>query len=134
MSKSVEPNKSIVRRFFRAIESGDLSVLDEIVSETYDFHLPGQSPGRESLKRYLAGLRAALPDLQLPIKDMVAEDDKVAVFNSVRGTHKGDFGPMKATGKRLDFMVFHLYRLENERLAEHWEVVDFATLQAQIRD
>src|SRR5258706_859709 len=134
MSKSVEPNKSIVRRFFRAIESGDLSVLDEIVSEAYDFHLPGQSPGRESLKRYLAGLRAALPDLQLPIKDMVAEDDKVAVFNSVRGTHKGDFGPMKASGKRVDFMVFHLYRLENERLAEHWEVVDFATLQAQIRD
>ena len=134
MSKDTESNKAIVRRFFNAIESGDLSVLDEIVTETYDFHVPGQGPGRKSLKRYLAGLRAALPDLQLPIKDMVAEDDKVGVLNSVRGTHKGDFGPMKATGKRVDFMVFHLYRLEDGRLAEHWEVADFATLHAQIRD
>jgi predicted ester cyclase len=134
MSNKTELNKSIVRRFFNAIESGDLSVLDEIVTDTYDFHVPGQGPGRESLKRYLAGLRAALPDLQLPIRDMVAENDKVAVFNSVRGTHKGDFGPMKATGKRVDFTVFHLYRLEVGRLAEHWEVTDFATLQAQIRD
>jgi predicted ester cyclase len=133
MSKDTEPNKSTVRRFFNAIESGDLSVLDEIVTETYDFHVPGQGPGRESLKRYLTGLRVALPDLQLPIKTMVAEDDKVVVLNSVRGTHKGDFGPMKATGKRVDFTVFHLYRLENGRLAEHWEVADFATLQAQIR-
>ena len=63
MSKDTESNKSIVRRFFNAIESGDLSVLDEIVTETYDFHVPGQEPGRKSLKRYLTGLRAALPDV-----------------------------------------------------------------------
>ena len=133
MSKDTEVNKSIVRRFFNAIESGDMSLLDEIVTDTYDFHVPGQGPGRESLKRYLTGLRAALPDLQLPIKDMVADDGKVVVFNSVRGTHKGDFGPMKATGKPVDITVFHLFRLEDGRLAEHWEVADFATLQAQIR-
>ena len=132
MSTQLEDNKALVRRFFSAIEHGELVVLDQIVSQDYDDHLAGQSPGREALKRYFTGLRAAFPDLTLPITTMVAEGDYVSVLNSVQGTHRGEFLGRQPTGKRVDAMAFQLYRVANGQLAEHWEVADFPTLMRQL--
>ncbi|WP_199255661.1 ester cyclase [Mycolicibacterium mengxianglii] len=129
---ALESNKDLVRRFFAAIEAGDFDVFDEIVAEQYQDHLPGQSPGRETLKRYFSGLRAGLPDLTLPIFQLVAEDDRVAVLNSVRGTHRGEFLGIAPTGNTVDAQAFQLYRIEAGQLAEHWEVADFATLMRQL--
>jgi len=105
----------------------------KIVAHDYNDHLDGQSPGRENLKQYFIGLRSAFPDLTLPITAIVAEGDHVAVLNAVRGTHKGDFGALEATGNRIDAMAFQLYRIEDGMLAEHWEVADFATIMRQLQ-
>jgi steroid delta-isomerase-like uncharacterized protein len=133
MSSGIEENKALVRRFFAAIESGDFDIFDQIVSQDYNDHLAGQSPGRENLKLYFTKLRSALPDLKLPMTAIVAEGDHVAVLNAVQGTHKGDFGEIKATGNRVDAMAFQLYRIANGQLAEHWEVADFATIMRQLQ-
>ena len=37
----------------------DLTVFDQIVSEDYNDHLAGQSPGHENLKKYFIGLSTA---------------------------------------------------------------------------
>src|SRR5260370_201839 len=94
---------------------------------------PGQTPGREILKKYFAALRSAFPDLTLPISAIVAEGDRVAVLNSIRGTHKGEFIGLKPSGRSIDAMAFQLYRIENGQLAEHWEVADFALLMRQLQ-
>src|SRR5260370_23212156 len=91
MPSTIEENKALIRRFFTAIESGDLRAFDEIVAEDYDDHLAGQSPGRETLNQYFTALRSAFPDLQLPISPIVAERGRVAVMNAVRGTCKDEF-------------------------------------------
>jgi predicted ester cyclase len=133
MSSAIEENKALVRRFFTVIESGDLRMFDEIVAEDYDDHLAGQSPGGRPSSDTSRGLRSAFPDLQLPISAIVAEGDRVAVLNAIRGTHKGEFVGLKATGRRIDAMAFQLYRIQNGQLAEHWEVADFATLMQQLQ-
>ena len=122
-----------MRRFFAAVEHGDFGVFDEIVAENYDDHLPGQSPGRETLKRYFQGLRTAFPDVRLPISQMIGEGDRVAVLNSVQGTHRGEFLGIAPTGRSVDAPAFQLYRVEGGQLAEHWEVADFATLLRQLQ-
>ena len=48
------------------------------------------------------------------------------------GTHLHDFGGMKPTGNKVDFRAFQIYRIEGGKLAEHWEVADFATFQSQL--
>lgn len=131
---NLEAKKALVRRFFAAIEGRDFSVFDEIVDEDYDDHLAGQGRGRETLKRYFAGLHAAFSDLKLPISAILAEGDQVAVLNAVRGTHQGDFAGLPATNREIDAMAFQLYRIEDGRLAEHWEVADFATLMRQLQE
>ncbi|MNE27917.1 SnoaL-like polyketide cyclase [compost metagenome] len=95
--------------------------------------MPGQEPGREVLKQYFAGLHTAFGELKFPLWFMLAEGDKVAVYNSVQGIHKADYGPFKAKNNLVDVNAFQLYRIENGQLAEHWEVADFATLVQQIQ-
>jgi steroid delta-isomerase-like uncharacterized protein len=129
---TVESNKALVRRFFAAIESGDFDVFDEIVATDYDDHLAGRSRGREALKQYFAGLHEAFSGLRLPIMAMVAEGDRVAVLNAVRGVQQGPFAGRPARGKRIDVQAFQLYRIERGQLVEHWEVADFATLMQQL--
>lgn len=133
MTTNIEQNKALVRRFFEAIERGDFGVFDDIVAEDYNDHLAGQQPGREILKHYFAGLRTAFPDMTLPISAMVAEGDRVAVLNNVRGTHRADFAGIQAKGNQIDAAAFQLYRIENGQLAEHWEVADFMTLFRQLQ-
>ena len=129
----IEANKDLIRKFFAAIEIGDFAVFDAIVAEDYDDHLAGQSPGRETLKTYFTGLRKAFPDVRLPIWQMIAEGDRVAVLNSVQGTHRGEFLGIAPTGRSVDAQAFQLYRVEAGQLAEHWEVADFATLIRQLQ-
>jgi len=133
MSARSDENKALVRSFFGAVERGDFAVFDQIVANDYNDHLAGQSPGRENLKLYFRGLRSSFPDLTLPIAAIVAEGDLVAVLNSIRGTHKGEFAGVRATGRSVDAMAFQLYRIANNQLAEHWEVADFATIMRQLQ-
>jgi predicted SnoaL-like aldol condensation-catalyzing enzyme len=133
MTTAIEKNKELIHRFFSAIENRNLADFDTIVAENYDDHLPGQSPGREVLKKYFAGLHSAFADLKLPIIAILAEGDRVAVYNSVQGVHQGDYGSFKAKGNKIDAKAFQLYRIENGQLAEHWEVADFTTLVQQIQ-
>jgi len=50
---SVEENKAVVRRFYEAIDAGDLDAMDQLVAEDYVDHSPPPFPvpsGREGLK------------------------------------------------------------------------------------
>jgi hypothetical protein len=42
---------------------------------------------------------------------MVAEGDKVAVFNSIQGIHLGKFKTFEAKGNVIDSSAFQLYRI-----------------------
>ena len=132
-TSSTEDNKSLVIQFFSAIENNKLEMFDQLVAQDYNDHLQGQTPGREVLKKYFAGLHTAFADLQLPIWAMVAEGDKVAVHNSIKGIHRADYGGLKAKGNLVNAQAFQLYRVERGQLAEHWEVPDLATLLQQIQ-
>jgi predicted SnoaL-like aldol condensation-catalyzing enzyme len=133
MITTAEENKVLVKRFFQAIEDNRLDLFDTLVAQDYNDHLPGQGKGRELLKKYFAGLHGAFKNLKLPIAAIVAEGDRVAVYNTVEGIHQGDYGSFKAKGNPINASAFQLYRIENGQLAEHWEVADFMTLISQIQ-
>ncbi|WP_342316889.1 ester cyclase [Lysobacter sp. FW306-1B-D06B] len=128
----IEANKAVVRRYFDAFNRADFSHLDEIVTGDYGDRLEGQAPGIHVIRSYLQGLKASFPDFTWTIEQIVAEGDRVAVMNRVSGTQLNDFGGLKATGNKVDFRAFQIYRIEGGKLAEHWEVADFATFQAQL--
>jgi predicted ester cyclase len=128
----IELNKNIVTRLLGVFESGELQVFDDVVADNYLHNIENLPPGRDPLKQYVRSLRTAVPDLAMPILDMVAEADRVAVRCRAVGTLQGDFGPWKANGNRFDVSVFHIYRLWEGLAVEHWESMDRMVLNEQL--
>jgi predicted ester cyclase len=69
-------NKEIVRRLVEEVYNGAVEKLDELVAESCVDH--GRWNNRDGLKRVLHALRIAYPRLEFSVRDMLAEDDKVA--------------------------------------------------------
>ena len=54
------------------------------------------------------------------IEDLVAEDDRVVVRCLFEGTHDGTFLGMPPTGRRVCTQHIHIYRIQDDMVAEHW--------------
>jgi steroid delta-isomerase-like uncharacterized protein len=131
-----EENKALVRRIVdEAWNQGKLEVVDEAFASDYREHnpRPGQELGIEGYKGGVLMMRAAFPDLVLDVHDVIAEDDRIALLYTLRGTHDGELMGIPASGQRVssDGMVFA--RFEDGKVAERWGVQDMLTLLQQIR-
>jgi steroid delta-isomerase-like uncharacterized protein len=134
-STTTTANKAIVRRYkVDILNSRALDALDDVVALDYLDHaaFPGQRPGRDGIKQRVATLFDAL-DPQWTIHDMNAERDVVVVRWSHSGTHRGEFLGIPASGKSFTMRGIDTYRVENGKLAEHWNVVDMFGFYQRIR-
>ncbi len=131
---STEENKTIVRRFEELFNEKQVDRADEFVAPDYIDHgaLPGQAPGLDGAKQKWAMYIAAIPDLRVPIEDMVAEGDKVVVRWTAEGTQRGELLGIPPTGKRLRFSGISIYRLAEGKVAEVWEQFDRLGLMQQL--
>jgi steroid delta-isomerase-like uncharacterized protein len=128
-------NKQLLRRFFEELfNRGDLRVADEIVSATYINHnpVPGETPGREGLKAYVSNLRIAFPDIRFTIEDLLADEDKVITRWSARGTHKGEFAGIPATGRSGYITAINIHRIQDGQIQEGWLNWDALGLMQQL--
>jgi steroid delta-isomerase-like uncharacterized protein len=82
--------------------------------------------GREHVSGFLNLLRTALPDLHIEVEDAFATEDRVAMRLTFSGTHLGDLLGTAPTGKVISFTGVNLYRLEDGRIAETWQLTDWA--------
>ena len=124
-----------MRRYFTAVlNGGDLAARDTLAEDNYveNNPLPGQGTGREGFKQRVGGLRAAFPDIRYTVEDMIAEGDRVALRWSMHGTHGGEILGIPATGKQVTLTGLDIYRLNDGRLAEHWDQVDVMGLLQQL--
>jgi predicted ester cyclase len=85
---SEEFNKSIVRRFWEeAWQEGNLATIDGLIDINHILHAYPEDlaygSGAEGFKRLIATNRANLPDAQLILEDLIAEDHKVVTRYTV---------------------------------------------------
>ena len=132
---STESNKALLRRFYAAMDAGDLAAMDEMVAEDYIDHsrppFPDLPPGRAGLKRAFEIFQKATPGHHV-IEDQVAEGDKVVTRLRGVGKHQGEVFGIPASGNALDVKAVAIHRIENGRIAEHWSAMDTATLLQQL--
>lgn len=72
----------------------------------------------------LAAVRAAWPDHQWAIEDLIAEGDRVVVRLTSRATHRAAYGGIAPTGRPVAFGVVMIYRIASGRIAEQWGTAD----------
>jgi steroid delta-isomerase-like uncharacterized protein len=127
-------NKSVVEEFIsRVFVNHDFSVLDRIMRDDYIQHNPDVAQGKYGFKTFFEKTFKAMPDFKYKINRMVAEGDIVMAYCVSSGTHTGgDWLNTPADGARLDFNVVDIFRIQDGKIAEHWDVADTLTLFTQL--
>ncbi|MCB0063030.1 MAG: ester cyclase [Caldilineaceae bacterium] len=128
-------NKQLLVRFFEAIyNQGDLRVADEIVAVDYRNHnpAPGEAPGREGLKAFVAYLRRAFDDFHITVEDQVAAGDKVVTRFTINGRHVGEFAGIPPSGKFARVTAIGIHRVVDGRIVESWLSWDALGMMRQL--
>jgi predicted ester cyclase len=114
-------NVALLERYVAAVNGNDAALLRQVLAEPYIQH------------GGIKGLRNIFPDLHLTVEDRIFEGNKIVARSTWTGTHRGAFLDIEPTGKQVTVNTIDIWRVEGSRLAEHWDVIDLAGLQKQLR-
>ncbi len=132
-----QDNIATMGTIIERLNSGDIDAVAQHVSDGFIRHdlsgafLAGQA-GRGEVTDFLHALYASIPDLHIDIADIFGCDEKVTVRYEFTGTHKGALLGVAPTGRRLDFNGINIYRFEEGKIAEAWQLWDWATVLQQM--
>jgi predicted ester cyclase len=77
-------------------------------------------------------LRAAFPDLHFTVEAQIAEGDMVVTRWTARGTHRGKFQSVPATGRKIRLAGTDIDRIIGGKVVECWAHVDELGLMRQL--
>jgi len=130
-----ENNKAVVVKFLEEVinqnrmDSADGLVVEDFVELD---PLPGQRQGRDGLKEVLGMMRAAFPDIHWAVEEMVAEGDTVVTRFTWKGTHRGAFLGVRATGKSVSVKGVVIDQLSNGKMSKSRILMDSLGMMQQL--
>ncbi|KTC98420.1 ester cyclase [Legionella erythra] len=108
-----EINKEVVTQFYqKAINDKDFAAAETYMGPWYIQHNPLANDGIDGFKQYLDYLKSTYPQSHSEIKRVMAEGDYVILH-----VHS-----IKEPGTRGQAIV-DIFRLENNKIVEHWDVI-----------
>ena len=127
-------NKDLVQRLLSEVDTIGSSAVDKFCAPECKMHFPSNANaiGLEDHKALVQTVRAAFPDLRHEVYESIAEGDYVATRETLRGTHKGEFMGVPATGKDVEFSAICLWRFADDKLVEYWSDTNMAGLYEQL--
>jgi steroid delta-isomerase-like uncharacterized protein len=134
-SGTAEANAALVLESIEALNAGDTERLLAVVAPDILIHYAEMSEPLQGRETWLQGfelMRRAFPDLEAHVDDLVAAEDRVAIRAGFRGTHRGEFQGIPATGRTINYVSHEFYRVENGVFAEEWICSDMASLFRQL--
>lgn len=76
---------------------------------------------------------SAFPDWHWDLRNLLVDNDLIALHFSVTGTHRGDFQGIAPTGRRVTISEFTLYRVKDGKFTDVWDLADMASVLDRIR-
>jgi len=127
-------NKEVVSRFYNDVFiRHDMSRLDDYMRDDYIQHNQDCPQGKAGFVAFFAVIFRAVPDFKYVLKKMVAEGDIVMIYSRTTGTHSGGAWLGKEPdGAALDYDVVDIFRVQDGKIAEHWDVADTFTFFRQL--
>jgi hypothetical protein len=133
---SVEQNKTLCRRLHDEIFArGELGVADEIFARDARFFGPDWAPGStgpEVIKQDATNYRTAFRIDRLTRDLEIAEGDLVCHHWTFTGTHIGDLGPIKPTGRQVTASGIDIFRVQGGRITDLWQQWDQMGMMQQL--
>jgi len=128
-------NMAVCERFYSEImNGGNVGLINELFAEEFVEHeeFPGLGNDRASVGQFVTMMRTAFPDLRFTPDFMIADGDKVAIYGTMSGTHKGEFMGEAPTGKKFETKVADFVQFANGKAVAHWGVTDGAAMMEQL--
>jgi predicted SnoaL-like aldol condensation-catalyzing enzyme len=111
-ASQMDANKKVIVQFYdAAINQKDFEAASKFIGPRYVQHNPRAADGLEGLKGFLALLREKFPDYHSEIKRVFADGDYVILH-----VHN-----VPTPGSRGNAIV-DIFKLENGKVVEHWDV------------
>jgi predicted ester cyclase len=117
----------LARAYVHAINTADDAALDTVLARTFLTYAYDGVRSRTATKKYHEGLRNSFSDLHLQVHENVGvlvENDLIALRTIITGTHTGDHAGVPATGQQIQTSASHFFRVHDDQLVEHWQVLD----------
>jgi predicted ester cyclase len=117
----------LVRAVFDAVNSDESARVDPLLDRGFLSYDVRGMRSRAGLKRYYDSLRRSFSDLRFEVHEnigVLVEGDLIALRTIITGTHTGDYAGNGATGAAIQTSASHIFRMREDRLIEHWQVVD----------
>ena len=114
MDNELENNKRIVREYYELAfnDRKPEEAVQKYMGSYYRQHNPQAADGAEPFINFVHYFAQTFPGLHLDIKRLIAEGDLV-VTHSHMTRHEGDRG----------MAVVDIFRLEDGKIVEHWDVL-----------
>jgi predicted ester cyclase len=126
--ENLEATKQVIAEAFN---KGNYEVLRTYFHPEYIEHQFGSRPTIHGVRSKIEHLRRAFPDIHFSIEDLAAQEDKVWLRMTARGTNRGGImGP--TNGKSFEITVFDQLRFKDGLIVEHWGSPDRYALMAQL--
>jgi predicted ester cyclase len=121
MTMSSAESKQLVGRYLQALngQAKPPQLVERFVSD-------------QGLAEHIRQVEAAFPFYEVIAEELIAERDLVAVRATFQGVHGGPFAGIEATGKAVTSEFMIIYRVEGDRIAQHWLQFDVAGVIAQL--
>ncbi len=142
---SIEDNKAIIGRWFNEFWGANYNaaIIDELAHPDIRFEYSLHQPlrGRDAVRQFAAGFRAAFPDLAFGgTADLIAEGDYVVGQWIGGGTHTGapmtdlPLGglPQPSTGKTMRFTGTTVLKVQDGLIVEEIGLDDGVTVLRQL--
>ena len=107
-----EERKAVARLAYEAMSSRNPALIDDHI-------------GYWETRRVLPALFAAFPDLSATVEQQTVEGEWVTTRVTMRGTHRGAFLGISATGKAIEIMHISLDQVVEGKVVEHFGVTDW---------
>ena len=132
-----EANKAIVTKFLAGINQGNFAVIEELVATTFheiplwfdpDRATATSAEGQGDVRQDMELFATAFPDMQATIDELIAEDDRVVVRFTTRGTHTGAYRGVAPTGRAVAWSEVGIVHIVAGRIAEFttlWDRLGF---------
>ncbi len=108
----VKRNKELMKKFEQMINTADDELAAELVADDAPFYTPASPEPLYGGKGYLSvvhWMRQGFSDVQWKLNDMVADEEKVAAYWTLTGTHDGEFLGIHPTGNKISVSVMNFY-------------------------
>jgi steroid delta-isomerase-like uncharacterized protein len=130
-----EQNKALLNRMWEAWNRGDFEAWKQMHADEYAYYSPSNSTeplSREETIEMGKVFFRGFPDATTSIEGLITAGDTVITRWILRGTHKGEFAGIPATGKVVVNSGIMITRIENGKVVEDKEDYDSLGMMQQL--